>query len=130
MPARKRRYITSASLLADLTEQLPLAWLARGSAEDQAEDGAGSDGEGGTEAVAQEERPTPGRAAKRAKIDGIWASLQQAGGGRPAGQGYGAAARLASGDIGKGTTLASLCQPIQPSQPAVDPDKVRLRGDG
>jgi len=81
----------------------------------------------------REELPTPGRAAKRARIDGIWASMQQAGAsGKAAQQGtaYGAASRLESGEIGKGTTLASLCQPIPMAKAAVDPDKHWMKSLG
>jgi hypothetical protein len=78
----------------------------------------------------QEEQPTlptPARAAKKAKIDGIWAALNGGGAGSPAVGGstpLGAAYRLESGDIGRGTTLASLCQPIKQTASVVDPDKV------
>jgi hypothetical protein len=73
--------------------------------------------------------PTPVRAAKKAKINGIWAALNSGGAATAAvggGAPLGAACRLESGDIGRGTTLASLCQPIKQAASVVDPDKVHF----
>mmetsp|Transcript_2698 Transcript_2698/g.6847 ORF Transcript_2698/g.6847 Transcript_2698/m.6847 type:complete len:172 (-) Transcript_2698:42-557(-) len=106
--------------------------LPRGSPEAEAAESSGGESMEGATAP-REELPTPGRAAKRARIDGIWASMQQAGAsGKAAQQGtaYGAASRLESGEIGKGTTLASLCQPIPMAKAAVDPDKHWMKSLG
>eukprot|EP00193_Tetraselmis_chui_P017867 CAMPEP_0177772532 /NCGR_PEP_ID=MMETSP0491_2-20121128/12291_1 /TAXON_ID=63592 /ORGANISM="Tetraselmis chuii, Strain PLY429" /LENGTH=326 /DNA_ID=CAMNT_0019290385 /DNA_START=41 /DNA_END=1021 /DNA_ORIENTATION=+ len=110
---------------------------------EEAGDFEGSDGSGGDGEIVEEERkevqeeqptlPTPARAAKKAKIDGIWAALNGGGAGSPAVGGstpLGAACRLESGDIGRGTTLASLCQPIKQTASVVDPDKHWMKGLG